>query len=295
MAELLRTISGRIRSFLSIENAVLHHGPRIHAILAEKFNPLLPEGLKIDFLANMQAILELLRHMHDGLVGAESVLVSERSGDPPTRLSRDDAAKELSSVMLGARDSFEGVYVPVTVEAYGFPRFIGTTHVDLLRQGEHLSGKLRNPDRPFPTPRFGTGLAVESMAEVIEAKTAALRALLADAGKGEKMGEAAQVDKDRAQELYDLVLTWGARILQSYFILAGERKLAARIRPLIVRPVRGRSVEPGADEGDGATDDGPSGDVSEPGEPGEGEGAGAEPGPGEPANGQPAAEPAPGS
>jgi hypothetical protein len=72
-------------------------------------------------------------------------------------------------------------------------------------------------------------LDVEAVAQVVAEKTEALRAALADAGKGEKMGEAAVVDKDRAQEVYDLVLTWGARILQSYFILAGERKLAARM------------------------------------------------------------------
>ena len=70
-------------------------------------------------------------------------------------MSRDDAAGELTSVIVGARDAFDGVYAPVSVEVFGFPRAVGTTHVDLVRQGDHLTGKLLEPDRPLPAPRFG--------------------------------------------------------------------------------------------------------------------------------------------
>ena len=254
MAELLRTIGSRLRSFLSVEDAVIHHGERIHKLLDQRYNRHLPEGMRIDFLANMRAILELLRMACDRLTRAERSLVAERSGDKSPRYGRDQVAQELSSLIVGGRDAFDYMYRPVSVEEYGFPRYIAETPLDLARQGEHLTEQLDLPGRLFPEPRIEGGLPLTAMAATITDKTAELRRLLSDVGKEVKMEELAHVEKERAKDYYDLLLVWGARIVESYFRMAGEKELAARVRPSLTRPGLTRGVEL-EEEGEAQEDD----------------------------------------
>ncbi len=233
---LLKTISDRIRSFVSIENAVLHHGERVAKILDEKFNVLLPEELRIDYHALMLGILELLRDACDKLTEAEQTHVDEQADDVRQRQQREADMRALNDEILEVRDAFTGVYKPANVEEFGFPRNVARTPHDLARQGDHLIKNLEKSGLDLPKPRFGEGLPIDELTKPIRDATKQLRASITDTNRERKEAEVAQVEKDRSAVYYDMLLLWGARMLEGFFTLAGEDELAARVRPSVRRP-----------------------------------------------------------
>lgn len=248
---LLKTIADRVRSFRSLDNAVEHHGARVAAKLDERFNSLLPEGLRIDFLALMRSIIALLRDACDKLIGTERTHVDERADDERQRRVRDEDAEALSDEILDGRDAFKGTYKPKNIEEFGFPVNIARPPLDLIRQGEHLEAHLTRPDLALPTPLCGQHLPLGPLVERVSAKVQTLRRSLKDVEREQKEAEVAQVEKDRAQDYYDRLFFWGAGFLEGLFVLAGEEELAARVKPSLRRP--GRTEEPPADgEGTGA-------------------------------------------
>ena len=247
---LLKTVSDRIRSFKSIENAVYHHGERVAKILNEKYSDDALEGAKPDFHGWMITVLGMLRVACDQLVAAEQKYVDEHADDVRQREKRNTDAGELVSEMIDARDAFRSIYKPTNIEEFGFPRKVGRTPRDLVRQGDHLVEILAKSVPKLPPPRFGEGLKIEEIVDPIRGKTNVLRTSITDTDRERKEAEIAQVDKDRATENYDTVLIWGAQSLEGLFGLAGEEKLAARVRPSIRRPGRTQEI---ANEGDEPT------------------------------------------
>ena len=266
---LLRTIGGRVRSFRFIKSASDHHGERIGGILNRKVNPLLPEGLKVDFLALIHALVALLRWSCDGMVGAERRLVTERGNDPRRRRERDEDASTLSSVIQLFRDAFRTNYLPEDVEEYGFPRELSQVPFELLRQGEHLVEVFSQPDLEIPEPKVGDGLPIDELVGRVKDATDKLRESLDAADRETRLAEVALVEKNRAVDDWDGVMPWASRTLSGLFHLAGEHELAGRILPSPTR--RGRIVqvdeeeaeasEPG-DGSDAPADEVPAGDDS---------------------------------
>ena len=240
---LLKTIADRVRSFRALENAVTHHGQRVAKILDERYNSLLPESMRIDFLAFMQGILEIVRDASSKLTTAERKHVDEQADDVRQRQERDTDMDELSTEIVDARDAFVSVYKPPNVEEYGFPKNIGRPAVDLLRQGDHLAENLERSDLTLPTARFGAELPVASLLKPVKTKLEKLRRSVTAVDRERKEAEIAQVEKDRAAEYYDLLLLWGARMLEGLFTMAGEDELAGRVRPSTRRPGRTEAVE----------------------------------------------------
>jgi hypothetical protein len=251
---LLRTISGRVRSFRALENAVKHHGERIAAILDERFNSILPDNLKVNFFFLMLAVIEILRSTCDTLTGREHVLVAERGNDTKMRNERDDDANALRSEMQGFRDVFEKNYQPADVEEFGFPPLLGRTPLDLLRQGDHLVQILGQPDVSVPESKFGAELPVPDLVAKVKNLADKLRASLAGAERERKMAEVAQVEKNRAQDHWDVLFLWGARIVSGLFVWAGETELAERIVPSTRRPGRTEDVAREETEGESESD-----------------------------------------
>ena len=268
---LLRTIGGRVRSFRDVKGAVNHHGKRVARKLDGRFNPLLPESLRIDFWKLIQAIFEILKHSCDHLIGAEHTLVSERGNDANALIQRDQDAKTLSDLILGFRDTVRSIYQPPNIEKYGFPSVLGRIPFDLLRQGEHLLAVLGAEGFSFPEPLYTDGVDLPKELEKIRLAVEALRVSLDEAEGEVKLAQAAKVDKDNAEEDWDLLFGWGGRMLTGLFIWAGEQELANYMLPSTHRPGRTRRVaqqerlaESGGSHGDDVPDEAdPGGQESE--------------------------------
>jgi len=139
----LRSITNSLRLCDRVIQAILNHGPRVSAVLTEKFGPLVGEGVTLpDFQQLQQFFLDILQAARARVVAAEGEHVDELAGDPERRTLRDEAFGSLKSTILEQRDFFAGAFGPEKAEMLGFPARVGRTPLELLRQGERLTEHL---------------------------------------------------------------------------------------------------------------------------------------------------------
>jgi hypothetical protein len=245
----------------AVIQAIIHHGPRVSAVLTEKFGPRLGEEETVpDFQQFQQFFLGILQAARGRVVASEAEHVDELAGDGEKRTLRDEAYDGLKSVILEQRDFFAGTFGPGQAERMGFPSRIGRWHMELLRQGDHLVKHLTDPAAELPPPRFaGVSVDLAQAAAPILPAVERLRSTMDEAGRELKMAELTQVDRNRAMEELDTTLLWSARSLEAIYRLAGETELADRIRPAARRPGR-----PEAGEGEPAAADESGGGPSQP-------------------------------
>ena len=127
----------------------------------------------------------------------------------------------------------------------------------LLRQGQRLVEHLADPAAELPPPRVGqVTVDLAEVAASVESEVETLRSTMDGADREVKLAQLTQIDRDRAVDEHDATLLWVARSLEAISRLAGETKLAKRVRPATRRtgrPIGGEGEPSPADEADGGS------------------------------------------
>jgi len=249
----LKSITSRLRLCDSVVQAIVNHGPRVSAVITEKFGPRLAEGETVpDFQQVQRFFLGILQAARARMEAAEVEHLDELAGDGERRTLRQQAFDALKSTVLEQRDFFAGAFGPDKAEMLGFPPQIGRSPLELLRQGERLVQHLSDPAAELPPPRLGqVTLDLAGTAAAVMPEVEGLQSAMDAAGREVKLAQATQLDRDRAVEELDATLLWVARSLEAIYRLAGETELADRIRPAARRPGRpeiGEDEETAAEE-----------------------------------------------
>ena len=153
--------------------------------------------------------------------------------------------------MIELKDFFVGVFQPENVEALGFPRVLGRSPEELVRQVDRLIDHLSASSLVLPAPLLGeVNLTLTDIASSLQPLVDNLRNALADVGREVKKASLTQLDRNRAVEEYDKAFLGIARTLETLYRLAGEKELADQVRPSVRRPGRTAKVV-ATEEGDG--------------------------------------------
>ncbi len=246
----LRSNTLRLKSCAFLEQTILNQGQRVALVLVERLAPLAAAGAVVpDFWALQLFFLEVLRTLRGRVEDTERSHVDELADDAEPRSRRDSADSTLRSRMTELKSFFIGVYKPESVEALGFPRVLGRTPEELLRQVDHLLGHLRAADLVLPAPIVGeVSLPLADIATSLQPLADDLRTALTDVGREVKEANLTQLDRNRAVEEYDKAFLGIARTLETLYRLAGESELADQVRPSVRRP--GRTATVVAQDGD---------------------------------------------
>lgn len=195
---------------------------------------------------------------------AQETLVSAEDAHTRARIRRSDLTRssekltgELYDRQVATRRTLAGIYGPergfelAAVEG-STPRTVGA----LVDQVDQTVKVLRQPEIEVPTVVVdGVEVTLDDVATGLQSSLDELNAVRADLDKSRKAVNETVIARTEAIEEYDRVFPWVARALESYFRLAGEIRLADRIRTSVRRVTRRQAVEPdGGEAGEPAAD-----------------------------------------
>ncbi len=234
---MIEKFRGRLLSGLSVERALTEQGPRVAAILGQRYQPLFENAEEL-FAQYMQVILAIMTQAREKLTEAVRRHAEELADDVAVRDFRDDSMAETRDAVFNVRDTCEGVF-DVKKLPLEFPRRVSGNPRVLLEQVDHLIGQLSRSGLEMPVSKIkNTTILPDDLIETVKPPSDLLRKAVDDIDREAREAEVTLVEQDRAIEEWDLTFLWGARSAEGLFLLAGEDKLAARIRPSRSRPGR---------------------------------------------------------
>lgn len=239
-----KMVVDRERSARSVVQAAETHAPMIGRKLAEQLQAQLQPGEK---MPDFELVARLLgRHLNGSLqplVSADEAHEAELRDDSGPRKLRDDSCTETYAMLTRVRSAVEAVHGPDGVAALGFR---GTTPVDpiavkelaktVLNSFDKLQGLASNDGVLFDGDMFKRTLTLSAKH---------LEQSLDDVAREAREAEGTLTAKQRALVIYDERFSLVSSALSAMLGLAGERELAARVRPTV--PRTGQNPETPAD------------------------------------------------
>jgi hypothetical protein len=263
----LKTVTDRLGSGRAVIWAIDTQWPLAEAILNER-SPETGSSLS----GSVTTLRGRLSRTHTKLSDSHHALLFEKAKDSPARDARDDAFRNLFSVVGSARDTFAGALGRSKLEILGFTRRLPNTAEALLLHTRYLIAQVSDPGLDLSGAKPGVVLDVTALVnEGLLPAVDRLEGEVENVGREAKVTQTAVDVKDKALDEYNLEFFEVAHVLESYFRLAGLDKAAARVRPSTRR--RGTTeVEPDVpdvldglevpDASDGTDGDTGSGDVN---------------------------------
>ena len=231
-------IKERLLSVVTVTQTVTDDGPGACRILDQRHSPPAATGPG-PFWLHLLQIVTVLEHARAKLVAAVRRHAAQLARDRELCALRDRLCQELSGLILGLRNTCLGLYLIDDPEPLGFPKKIGRAPADLLEQSDRLEEHFGNPDVEMPETRFEkVEIEPTDLVEQVSAKSAELRQAVTAVEAQRQVTEETLRDLSREVAELDGVFSWGARAAESVFALAGERELAARVKPSPTRPGR---------------------------------------------------------
>ncbi len=267
-----------VQSAAGVESEIETHTEEVAGGLGETFAGIFEtwgDGQQPpDFRANLRALKDKLGDSRETLSQAEERHIGLIRQAVEKRAERQELMGSLYDDFSSMRRTVEELYDgrgKGNVNAFVVAGIQGPTAqwpTKLLRQVDLAIGHLRRPGLQFPRSRFGeTRLEPTKLADSLQPRSERLHLVQADLRRLRSELNASRKDKNRAIDAHKEIFLWVARAAESYFNLAGEHELAARIRPSARRPGR-RAVEvagdqqgepeTGASPGEGAPDGEPA-------------------------------------
>ena len=212
-----------------------------------------------DGVEHVRLLQKLLARMIEDegrrLETAEKACRESQRRESRIRGRRDEASEELYRVLLQVRGLFEAFGVGASTAFIGLaPGMKKTAPRLLLRHGKEAVDVLSAPG--FRPPDGASAEHLRSYAGKIRPALRALDGLVRELEAQKRETQQALQEKGERLPSCKEAVTYGARMSEALYVLAGERFLAERLRPK-----QGRGSDTAAPEPDG---DGPSpGDVAE--------------------------------
>ncbi len=247
-----------VQSAAGVESEIETHTEEVAAGLGETFAGIFEawgDGQEPpDFRANLRALKDKLGDSREALSQAEERHIGLIRQAVARRGEREELTGGLYDDFSSMRRTVEELYHGKgkgNVNAFVVAGIQGPTAqwpTKLLRQVDLAIGHLRQPGLEFPQSRFGeTRLEPTRLADALQPRSERLHLVQADLRRLRSELNASRKEKNRALDAHKETFLWVARAAESYFHLAGEHELAARIRPSARRPGR-RAVEVADDQ-----------------------------------------------
>ncbi len=243
-----------------------------------------------DFQATLRAMKDKLAGSREKLSEAEEHHIDLTRQAIGLRAAREEVTGNLYDDFSSIRRTVEELYHGKgkgNANAFVVAGIQGPTPqkpTRLLRQVDLAIGHLLQPGLEFPASRFGeTRLEPAKVVSALKPSCDRLHQVLDDLSEVAVALDASRMEKNRAIDALEAMLSWVAQSAESFFEMAGKHELAERIRLATRRHRRHQAVAPGeADVDASAPVDANSGSGDEP--------AGDEPAGDEPAGVPPAAD-----
>lgn len=249
----------------AVQASVETHLERVGSALEGVIAPLLRDGESAPDMGFFQDLLGRLIEAHrDRMVAAEQGHLAELAGDIGSRSERDAAALEVRLKMVALRRILDGLFGPE--RSHEILAVEGPTARDpvvLLRQGQDTVVRMRSEELELPPQRLGQGAVLGPMSDQIEASLERLRIAIEVIDREQRAAQGTLGVKSTALASFDVALGALVKILEGLYELAGERDLAAKVRPLRRQRARNRPAEP-PEAGDQPAEEAPEAPVPEP-------------------------------
>lgn len=241
-----KQVTDRNRSSNAVLAAARTHGAVIESNLTSFFAPYLKKGEKSPSFA---FICELMaRALEDRamtMVDADNTNEAELDDDEAPRLARDEGTDALYSHVVDVGDIVIGLYGRGQLKALGLDGTTPREPNQLLQYSKTIANNLLTVALPKPRVK-GSGINAKETAKEMEGLREGLAASLKDVAREERELEQTQVKKHAAIGEYDEAFSSVASMLTTFLEVAGEQKLASRVRPSKRRP--GQTAEEAGDD-----------------------------------------------
>lgn len=221
-------------------SALRLQGPSVSAVLTGLVRPFLREGDPVpDFQAVITSFVRALQEALKRLVKADEVLFSLNAKTRTLRRRRNQKIQDLIRLLASLRQSIASHYVAPDLSQIGFEDRTPRNLTPIFRQIDRVATSLGHEglvdllgEPFFKQSSFDPREHVAELKE--EAETG--RVLNEDLAEARRELDAAVLAKESLMESYDHLEIRTARPFEDFCRLAGENKLADRVRPTIRRP-----------------------------------------------------------
>ncbi len=228
----------REASAREVSNALLVHQQLVAAGVVEVLKGYLPPEQHASIPALMAALGAVLNDAAEKMIVADVDHAAELADDAPHRAARDQAKATLRETLVALKDGLNSMD-PQSLGRFGLDITIPDHPQALLSLGNDVLGYLEDKTVAWPKPlRKGLILNRPDFVNYLRAEVPPLKAALDEVAREKREAEGTLKAKDLALAHYDQVFSKVANLGWALFRLAGEDKLADRIKPSPRRPGR---------------------------------------------------------
>lgn len=256
-----KQVTDRSRSSNAVLAAARTHGALIESNFSAALVPYLKKGEKVPpvaFLCELMA--RSLDDRSTKMVDADNANEAELDDDEAPRLAREQGVDNLYGRIVDVGDIIVGLYGRGLLKPLGLDGTTPREPNQLLQYARTIVDNLRTVELPKSRVK-GSGINAKEAADELEELREALAGSLQDVAREVREAEQTQVKKHAAIGDYDKAFSSVASLVSTLLEVAGEPKLASRVRPSKRRP--GQTAEEAGDE-KGAKDESTEEDPTKP-------------------------------
>ncbi len=246
MGQKLRTMVMKRKALCDlVVGATRVQGPGVGGSLGEYLSPVLTEE---ETLPDMAVPIELygrkLESFGKAMVAADEQYLAELAKLDGVKAEGLVPTRRLKDKILSLRSTCHGLFGEETLGPLALDFILAQDVRGVLRQAEIIRQRVATYEQELTAKRWIEGtLDRESSAQELDPEIEELRVIVKRLVEQRKQVDTAKVRKDKTLEEFDRNYVPIVRILEATFRVAGETKLADRIRPTVRQLTRNDDQE----------------------------------------------------
>lgn len=230
-----KLVTDRQKSADAVSMAADVHAERVHAALSALLSPYLANA---ETMPDVSILVRLcgraLRATKEQMVTADEAHEAELGDDEPARKARDEAFEELYAELVTQREVLTGLY-GAAVATQIMPGETPRDPVVLARFSRAVEKNLT--EIPLPASRVkGATLNAADVKATLSGLREALETRIEAVTREVREAQTTQSAKRQSMDTYDGMFGGVAGVLSHLLLVAGDRDLAAQVKPSARRP-----------------------------------------------------------